>query len=150
MSKTKPWRRLMPRGLAWTLWTWGAMEGLRGRVSSLISGSTPDTQDKAGVQQQRRMRKSVGRFACGKDKDWPEGATSLSKSKAKLSTSLGRGRRSGRLSSAPVMGWNMSGGVCLCDFAVCSLTDLSWLQLRACESPQLSWLLWAWGSIVLC
>lgn len=42
------------------------------------------------------MRKSVGRFACGKDEDWPEGATSLSKSKAKLSTSLGRGRRSGQ------------------------------------------------------
>lgn len=98
------------------------------------------------------MRKSVGRFACRKDEDWPEGATSLSKSKARLSISLGRGRRSGRLSSAPVrvMGWNMSGGVCLCDFAVCSLTDLSWLQLGACESLQLPWLLWAWGSIFLC
>lgn len=98
------------------------------------------------------MRKSVGRFACGKDKDWPKGATSLSKSKVKLPTSLGRSRRPGRLSSAPVrvMGWNMSGGVCLCDFAVCSLTDLSWLQLGACESLQLSWLLWAQDSIFLC
>lgn len=30
------------RGLAWTLWTRGSMEGLRGRVSDLISGSIPD------------------------------------------------------------------------------------------------------------
>lgn len=55
------------RGLAWTLWTWGAVKGLRGRVSGLISGSIPDI-NKAGVQQGRRMRKSIGRFACRKER----------------------------------------------------------------------------------
>lgn len=64
ITKTKSWRCLMLGsgarwGLAWTCGHGEPLRGLRGRVSSLISGSILDIQGKAGVQQGRGMSKKA-------------------------------------------------------------------------------------------